>query len=106
MKKNFTNTTLIVALLLTASCSQNNHQSIVKACMAEGESQVDCTCFADVAEENLSPKAMTALGALARSEEEAASEILEIMSVDDALAFALMTGKAASDCKISGFGPL
>ena len=91
------------ALFVLAGCGNSDHGKFVSACVAEGQSKKDCACFADIAQDELSPKAFSLLADVSASQD---PDIMEKLGPDDAAKMFAVVLQAAQKCEISGLGGL
>jgi len=94
-----------IAVLMLAACGGGggSHGKFVNACMGEGESKESCTCFADIAKEELSTEAFTAFADAAATDN---SGGLENLPPEDAAKMVMIVLQAGQKCELSSLGGL
>ena len=90
--------------LVLISCGGGGKSALVDSCMDEGESKEDCKCMADVLQQNLSPKAFSAVVLNAQGKDKEAEQAMQDLGMTEALAVAGAMVKVVTECGVSGFG--
>ncbi|MEM9667362.1 MAG: hypothetical protein AAF950_00425 [Pseudomonadota bacterium] len=92
----------ILSAFLVAACGAGGGKSaIVKACMDEGETRENCTCMADVAEEELDEELFGLLAKAAKSSDEGLGDLGSEMTLAQAGQFMSFGVNVASRCSFS-----
>ena len=92
-----------IALFVLAGCGNSDYGKFVSACTAEGQSKKDCTCFADIAQEELSPEAFSVLVDATTSQD---PDIVGKLAPGDAAKMFTVVVQTAQKCEISGLAGL
>jgi len=72
----------------------------------QGETEENCICAADLAEERLAPETFAAMAEMTNSGEKASAKFLQDMSITDAVELAAIAVEAGQTCKIAGLNGL
>ncbi|MEL7480172.1 MAG: hypothetical protein AAGJ29_01300 [Pseudomonadota bacterium] len=86
------------ALLLVACGGGNDKQKLVAACIEGGESEANCSCLADAAEENLSDKLFGKLVDITAAGDDGAAQIMSELTQDEQSEFFSFAMRAAVTC--------